>query len=188
MKIVLIRHGEPTNLACEPIYASGMGAWIDQYNSASIKPESHPGTEALAVASECNWIISSDLTRSIDSASSLYSGQAIEQMPCVFEAGLPYGNSNLIKAKPKTWAVLFRVLWYLGYTNNSESRSAVKVRSQEATTELIEKARKHEAVILVGHGIFNRFIAKELGLQGFVTTKRLGSRYWDFGIYERKST
>lgn len=185
MKIILFRHGEPIGFSSEPISANSMKAWVAQYNSAVIKPQSQPNEQALAIASKATLIVSSDLARSKASAMLLSSSQAIEENGLFAEAGLPYTNRSLFKAKPKVWLVLFRVLWYFGYSFGSESRSEVKARSIVAVQELIKLANKNQCIALVGHGIFNRFLARELILQGFKGSKYPTSKYWGSSIYER---
>lgn len=38
-------------------------------------------------------------------------------------------------------------------------------------------------VLLVGHGIMNRLIGKELQALGWTARTRQGSRYWSMGVY-----
>ncbi len=184
MKIVLFRHGEPLDLAKEPISANDLGLWIAQYDSGSIKAESNPTKLALAIASESKLLISSDLRRSRDSADRLSTGQSVRQNALFKEAGLPYSNHKTLKLTPQIWIVVFRVLWYLGYAKGSESRTAVKVRAAIAAKELISLAREHQNIVLVGHGIFNRFIARELLRQDFKGPSKPSSKYWGYAVYE----
>ena len=122
--------------------------------------------------------------RSKASAVQLGSGESIQERSLFREAGLPYSNHALFKAKPKIWAVLLRVLWYLGYYYGSESKSAVKERSKHAAIELITLAAKYQTVVFVGHGVFNRFLVKELISRGFSGPRFPSSDYLGLSIYE----
>ena len=186
MIIVLSRHGEPFKLSNQPISADRFSAWIAQYNSALIKTESAPREQDLSVISACNLLISSDLRRSKDSAARLVSNQPIKEDALFKEAGLPYSDLKTFKLRPTIWAAIFRVLWYLGYSKGTESMRMVKTRAGKAASELIRLAEQHQAIVLVGHGVFNRFIATELLRKGFNGPKNPSSAYWGTTVYERE--
>ena len=69
--------------------------------------------------SECGAIIS--LQRSIDSAKLINQEKFIIADALFVEIGLPSTDGNWIKLYPDIWALCFRILWLLGYANNSES-------------------------------------------------------------------
>jgi len=77
------------------------------------------------------------------------------------------------------------LLWYLGYSNGCESRKDAKERSKKAVTELINRAEQHQHILLVGHGIFNRFLANDLIRQRFSGEKYPNSKYWGFSMYKK---
>jgi len=89
-----------------------------------------------------------------------------------------------LKLSPKFWAVFFRILWLLGYSRNSETYSEAKNRAVDAAKVLTELANEYEKVIFVGHGVFNRILAKELRKTGWAGPRNPGSKHWGFGIYE----
>lgn len=86
-----------------------------------------------------------------------------------------------------SWAVMFRLLWLAGYSKNSESLDEAKKRALIAASRLDEISRKHGAVLLMGHGVMNRLIAKALGKQGWVNTKKIQSTHWGYGIFEKRN-
>lgn len=47
-------------------------------------------------------------------------------------------------------------------------------------------AKEYESVLFVGHGIFNRLLAKELKSLGWCGPSNPGSKYWSFGVYENQ--
>ena len=125
------------------------------------------------------------LQRSIDSAKALNAEKRMLSEKQFIEAGLPSANWGFIKLSPNTWVVIFRALWFLGYSNNSESLKEAKQRAKLATEELIQLAKKHQKVLFVGHGIFNRLLVNELKKQGWSGSKRARSTYWGFEVYTR---
>ena len=48
--------------------------------------------------------------------------------PIFREMGLPFGKLSYPRISPDVWAVIFRVLWFLGYSANSESFRKAKQR------------------------------------------------------------
>ena len=58
--------------------------------------------------------------------------------------------------------VIARVLWMLGIHQHAESYAMAAARAHRAAEALASRAMKHDCVILVGHGFFNRLIAREL--------------------------
>ncbi|WMP19050.1 hypothetical protein [Thiothrix lacustris] len=45
-------------------------------------------------------------------------------------------------------------------------------------------AEEYGSVLLVGHGIMNRLLAKELHKQGWQVELSPSSKHWAFGVYE----
>ncbi len=57
------------------------------------------------------------------------------------------------------------------------------LRARRATQELIRLAGKSETVLLVGHGLINHYIAKELLNLGWIGPEKAASGYWAFSVY-----
>ena len=68
--------------------------------------------------------------------------------------------------------------------SKSESLTEARQRAFGGATLLKELATNSEVVLLVGHGIVNRFIAKELLSTGWHGPANPGTHYWEFGIYD----
>ena len=66
---------------------------------------------------------------------------------------------------------------------NGQSIKQAKNRAKYASKKLIELAEEHEKVILIGHGLMNRLIAKQLNYKNWKGPVSPGKRYWEFGIY-----
>jgi broad specificity phosphatase PhoE len=184
MKIIILRHGKPVIPPLRKLSASAFIDWVNEYNTAGLSPKSKPTEHAKECAYECNAIVCSVLPRSIESAKS-FDEKIIVLSDSIFnEAGLPSANWKTVKLSPKIWAVVFRVLWLLGYSRGSESIKEAKSRAAEAAEKLIEISRKYENVLFVGHGVYNRILANELRRQGWRGPKNPGSKHWAYGVYE----
>ena len=75
------------------------------------------------------------------------------------------------------------MLWLLGYSANSESFKAAKARTKQAADKLEALAAEHGAVLLAGHGLFNRLLAKKLINRGWNGPKSPASGHWGYGVY-----
>ena len=71
MKIVLLRHAKPDIPEFGKLRASEIRRWIESYNSAGIMKDHQPLREAVEIANNCNAIVCSDLSRSVESAEAL---------------------------------------------------------------------------------------------------------------------
>jgi len=184
MKIIILRHGKPVTLSLNKLSASEFSSWVDQYNTTGLCPTSKPTEYAQNCANKCNAIVCSELPRSIESAKGFNNKNIVLSDSIFNEAGLPVANWHVIKFSPKIWAVVFRILWLLGYSKNSESFKEAKSRASVAVEKLTEIALEYESVLFVGHGVYNRILASELKRVGWSGPKYPGSRHWSFGVFE----
>jgi broad specificity phosphatase PhoE len=183
-KIILLRHGKPDVPKHEKMKSNDIHEWIKSYNESGIEQACQPSLKALEISKECNAVVCSDLPRSIESAKALEI-EEIKIIDSLFrEMGLPYGKVPFLKLRPENWAVLFRVLWFFGYSANSESIKESKIRAEKAANMLKELATSNKSVLFVGHGFTNRFIAKELLSSGWEGPNSPGKSYWEFGVYQ----
>jgi broad specificity phosphatase PhoE len=181
-KIILLRHGEVNIKNYKNISANQFGKWIEEYNNSEIKPKIIKD-DIQNIFNQADIIICSGLKRSIQSV------EIFDQIPSstedIFnEAQLPYANWNLLKLHPKVWLVLFRILWFFGYSPNCESFKQAKQRTKQATQRLVELSKSNQTIVLIGHGIMNRLIAKELVLENWDNTKKLGNNNWEYGVFQ----
>jgi len=186
MQIVLVRHGKPQKNNAK-IHASQLLDWVQQYNSADLDASVKPPAQLLELASNSENLISSDLKRSQLSARMLSEiqdpGHAIYR-----EIDLPQLRFPSPKLSASSWVVVFRVLWLLGLSPRCESYRGAKKRAQFAANQLQQLAQKQGTVMLVGHGLFNRFIAKALSAQGWHGPSSLGSQYWDYAVFKKPTS
>lgn len=183
MKIIILRHGKPVIPTLDRLTPAEFSDWVVSYNKAGLCPSSIPTAQAFAIAKECKAVVCSSLPRSIESAAALSFTSTSLNSPLFNEAGLPITNLKFLRFSPKAWAVIFRILWFLGYSNNSESFKEAKARASNAAKILIDLARNNTSVLFVGHGVYNRLLANELLASGWAGPKNPGTRHWSYGVY-----
>lgn len=166
------------------IYACDFAKWVDDYNRAPLSASSKPTNTIMSFVSKCNATVCSHLQRSKDSANAFKPRRLIVDQ-FFAEAELPSAKWKLFKLPPKYWGIIFRFLWILGYSKNVESFKSARYRASQAAYRLAELSEKYQQILLVGHGIMNRLIVRELMKNGWSCSKRPSSKYWGFGVYEK---
>jgi broad specificity phosphatase PhoE len=76
------------------------------------------------------------------------------------------------------------VAWHIGWSQGAESVREARRRAQRAAERLVELAREHGSVMLIGHGQINRLIARALRRMGWHGS-RPGRAYWSVGELRR---
>lgn len=187
MEIILLRHGKPIVPALDKINAISFIQWIEAYNVSGLSPTSKPLQTTLTRVSQCNATVCSQLPRSIQSAEALKIINITLTDAQFNEAGMPSANWRLLKLSPTMWVIIFRLFWLLGYSKHSESYKEAKQRAATSAKILINLAKENKSVLFIGHGIYNKFLAKELRLLGWSGPRNPGSKYWHFGVYKNGS-
>lgn len=180
MEIILLRHGNPEVELKGYINASELKKLTITYAESGIK-DFPP--ETLKDQFTSHYVVCSNLERSIHSAKKLNFKQIHLSDALFKESDIPYFNQSIIKLPVMTWLVILRILWLFGFNKNGESIKQAKNRAKYASKKLIELAEEHEKVILIGHGLMNRLIAKQLNYKNWKGPVSPGKRYWEFGIY-----
>jgi broad specificity phosphatase PhoE len=181
LQITLMRHGEPRLAKGRWMAPMHMGQWIDLYNQSLIKDNDIPAECAMAALS-ASTIVASTAPRACSSARAL--GDLPFMQEAMFtEAELPFALWKAPWLPPEAWAVIFRILWLFGYARGADSLTITRRRARAAAERLVALAAKGP-VLLVGHGIMNRLIGKELQALGWLARNSQGSRYWSMGMYE----
>ena len=98
---------------------------------------------------------------------------------------MPHFDRSFLTLPAMGWFVLLRIMWLFGFRKNGESFTQAKFRAKQAANKLIALAEKNDKVILVGHGLMNRLIAKQLRLKGWQGPVSPGKKYWEYGVYIR---
>ena len=79
--------------------------------------------------------------------------------------------------KAYTWLLISRIFWFAGFSGKVESFKNAKIRAKNSAKELQELANIHGKVVFFGHGMLNKYIAKELNSRGWNGTPT-GKKYW----------
>jgi hypothetical protein len=180
MEIILMRHGRPLLSQTGWIAPVGMKQWIECYNLAEVEAVGIP-PDSLKLADSAASIVASTAPRSLSSVLAL--GHTPSVTDAVFcEAQLPFALWQFPRLSPFVCAAFFRLLWFFGYSRNAESLQVTKIRAKDAALKLVSFAKKGPA-LLVGHGIMNHLIAKELIAMGWTGSTKQKRNYWSASVY-----
>jgi broad specificity phosphatase PhoE len=182
MKITLMRHGKPVLAQTGWIVPAEMERWIECYNLSEVEADSVP-IASLHLANSATCIVASSARRALSSVQALgHRASVVDGIFC--EAQLPFALWQLPRLPPVVWAAFFRLLWLLGYSHGADSIRITQARAKVAAHKLIVLA-ENGPVLLIGHGIMNRLIAKELHALGWSGPTTQESKYWSASIYSR---
>jgi phosphohistidine phosphatase SixA len=183
VRIIIQRHGVPNTGKWGKIYSKDMTQWIEVYNKSGVETDSVPSEKSQQHAKD-SLVICSSLERSKHSAE-LLKADNFECNQIFNEAELPVINVPMLKILPHTWSMIFRVFWFVGISKNVESKKEFSERVKSACQTLEKTAEIHTSILLVGHGVMNRFLAKELMNNGWQGKKAPnGKKYWGYSYWE----
>jgi broad specificity phosphatase PhoE len=182
-EVVLARHGRPRIGDVSPITGRELGVWLRHYDACGIDRDIPPPDALRQLAASAGRVLSSDLRRSIESASCLSGRAAID--PQLREAGLPDRIGIPIRLHPGICVALARVAWWLDWSTSAETVGEARQRADRATDRLCQLAYEHRSVLVVGHGMFNRFVAKCLRQRGWSGPRVLPREHWSFARFAR---
>ena len=175
MQITLMRHGKPKLASAGWVAGHEMGRWIAAYDQSSVAADTVPAS-SLAAARSATVVMTGTLARARSSAHALgHAGAEVDALFC--EAKLPFPLMRTPALPPYAWAAMLRLCWLCGYARGADSVAVVGTRAQAATARLVARAADGP-VLLVGHGVMNRFIARELTAAGWRAETAHGSRHW----------
>jgi broad specificity phosphatase PhoE len=137
--------------------------------------------EVRQLASTIGLVISSDLLRATQSAARMARKTVID--PDLRDACLIESFRTSLRAPASVWLVVARLAWWLDVTSSQEPIAAARARAQRVTDNVISLAREHRSVLVVGHGVFNSFIARRLRALGWSGPLLPPSRYWSVATY-----
>lgn len=181
MQITLLRHGEPEFELAGNVRAGELARIAQSYDEAGIRGT--PPKDVVKLARGHNIVLCSDLPRSLQSAAALGLTGIYASDPLFREVGVPYFSKGSLRLPVMVWFVVFRSLWLCGFSKNGESLIKARERARIAAQRLASLAAEFDRILLVGHGLINYLIAKELLANNWSGPSRPGSRHWAFGIY-----
>ncbi len=187
LRIVLARHGRPDlpDEARRPISGRDIGRWYRIYNESGIVDAPAPA-HLRDAARGTPRIVTSDLRRAIESAGRITSA-AVHVEAALREVGFPESLDSSLRLPPNLWVFLARAAQMLDQHDEVGGRAAVQARASSVAATLGHLAGEHQRVVAIGHGWFNRFVARELRRQGWRGPRFVPSAYWSSVIYERKA-
>ncbi|MGN7403675.1 histidine phosphatase family protein [Cytobacillus praedii] len=184
MEISLIRHGKSKQIENNRLTSQEFQDWVKKYDISGVFEENNHPKETLEKVAAANLLVTSDLKRSIESASLLHQQKRIISDALFREAELPVLSGKCrVKLSPDSWAILLRCLWYSGFARKCESLANARQRAKRAAIHLVKYAEEYHSVALVGHGFFNRLIAEELRKAGWKSNRKTSTRHWSCTTY-----
>lgn len=181
-RIILMRHGRPLIEAPGLVSPAGLQRWIEAYDRAAVEQDNVPPAVQL-LARSAGIIISSSATRALSSLQALGIEPAI--VDAAFgEARLPSGRWPLPLLPAPAWALWFRTRWLLGLHGGVEPFHACRQRAAGAKSRLIALAERGN-VLLMGHGLMNRLIARQLQADGWHGEPAGPRGYWRCAVFEQ---
>lgn len=170
-RITFIRHAKVDMDSSRPIYARELAAWEEAYNTAPIVTNLLPGDELIRELRDADYVISSTLRRSIDSLKLLE--VEIDECNVLFdEAAIPVLNGRFVKLRPVAWLMLFRLLSLLGIGRWANTLRESRADAKKAADRLLHLSNRHDHIVLMGHGVMNWLIRKELSKNGWERKSR----------------
>ncbi|MEI2266073.1 histidine phosphatase family protein [Erwinia sp. CGal63] len=179
MTIILMRHGKPDHAQHGRLPALAMAAWCEAYDMSLVAEM--PPERCREVAATADYIVASPLPRALSSLEKL-GLEAVSVDPLFSEVSLPVMRLGYPHLPPGFWLLLLRLLWLGGYAGTVESYQQAEQRARLAAAKLIALSEQGN-VLLAGHGIMNKLIARQLRKQGWLAEKHASSRYWSTAIY-----
>lgn len=161
------------------INRSGISAALTLYDEAGV---SEPcTTQDIWTCCSKSVVVTSDLQRAIDSAH-LMGAEISEQSSLLREARLPHPNMLPWSISWKTAIAVCRVAWLFGYSRNADGIERDRTRARHAAKWLSVLAEEEDEVVVVGHGIMNRMIIKQLVSSGWSRTESSHDGYWSYQV------
>jgi broad specificity phosphatase PhoE len=182
MKIIIMRHAKVL-IKNRKIYANELKEAIEEYDITPIETNIKNHQELLEVANSCNYFVSSGLSRSVDTLALL--DKKPDYINRLFaEVESPYTKLKIMKLPLFTWGFWFKLAWFMGFSGGAKSYKESKIEAFEASKILIDFAKEYNSVMLMGHGLKNRLIAKALKKQGWIESKKMKMDNLDYGVFE----
>ena len=177
-----MRHGKPAFKGSSRVTSLEMANWISQYDLSDTGSDTPPPF-SKTLAFSALQIVSSPLPRALSSLNAL--GRQPDLIDEVFkEADLPIFHLPGFRLAPAWWAALLRIMWLCGFSPHVEPLEMAKQRAVQAARILVTFAQASNGpVLLMGHGVMNRLIARRLIASGWQAHSREGNGYWNVAIY-----
>lgn len=180
MKIGLVRHFKVIHKHDGRFMTSAQfNSWVEAYNNADIED-----TDMEYSLSEWNVCISSDLSRAVQTAETIYPGSVIvtDQLREI-EVHSIHALGNL-KLPYHMWMLMGRMAWYFSHSSQAERKNETLDRARH-TIEWIEEHYSNRNVLVVSHGAFMKVLTQELFKKGYRGKGLMNPRNGAMYIYEK---
>ncbi len=165
--------------------SSGYRDWWATYEEGGIRTDQGPPDSLKALAARAVAVFSSTRRRAIETARAAAGDRAFTSDVVFIEAPLPPPPlPDAFRVSPRSWGVIARAAWWLGYGEGGETRAEAELRAQEAAERLIAAAADGGEVLLLAHGYFNNMIGIALQRRGWKLTQDQGFQYWSVRRFE----
>jgi len=168
-----------------PIPGRGLCQWLDGEREAGLErvQATRPSAELEQLVRSATCLMVSSLRRAIESAKIV----APDVTPVIdehfSEAALPCAIQSRLRFPPLVWAAFARTAWFCGWSPGVESFTAARTRAALAAGILHARAQRQSSVVLIGHGLMNILIARELQALGWRGPRFPRPRHWAFAVY-----
>lgn len=180
MEIILLRHGKPEVELSGYLNADEFKQLVYSYSQSGVQGSP---AKKLKEYFTTHYVVCSDLPRSIESVKKAGLNKIHLSEALFRETDIPHFDKSFLKLPVTAWLIMLRIMWLFGFKKNGESFSEAKNRAKDAASRLIDLAKENKKVILVGHGLMNRLIAKQLLFNQWQESDKSGKRYWEFVKY-----
>jgi broad specificity phosphatase PhoE len=172
----------------EPIDAEMFGRWRVRADDVGIDPLDTPPRSLTDIARHAGLIVSSDLTRAIESARAIVPGATIQTTPLLREIPLPIPKVFSMKLPHAMWDTLVHAHWAMNILRRADA-SATDIRRAVACADWLENLSWVEPRILVmTHGVFRRLLARTLRERGWDVLGRRPYVHWSLWDLTRGPT
>ncbi|CAM3693663.1 phosphoglycerate mutase family protein [Pontibacter korlensis] len=176
-RIFLIRHARPL-LPHEGLFdVEAARSYISAYDTAQVEEfvlqhETLPYQHVTKVY--CSTLVRSQLT-----ARAIF-GEEVELLidHTFREFERRIFTLPLMRLPIKVWLLSARLLWFLGFNSRDiETFRQARARARQAAEKLAQDALQHNTTVLVGHGLLNSFIRRELKRMGWKASIKGGNDF-----------
>jgi broad specificity phosphatase PhoE len=188
LQIVLARHGRPDldDGARRAITGREIGGWYRRYDDAGILDGVEPPARLLEAAARAGCVVASDTRRAIETAARLGVADRVRVEPALREVGFPESIGSSVRLSPDAWVLIARGVQLLVRCACDERIGDVRARAVRIAGVLANLAAAQGPVLAIGHGWFNRFVARALRRQGWRGPRLLPTPYWSSGSFVRQ--
>lgn len=185
--LIIARHGKPALSRKVSMTWRGYREWWTRYDAGGIVPNQKVPKKLLHWVKRADFIISSPLRRSVESAE-FAAGRAVDATDeRLIEAALPPPHLGGLKLRPKSWGTFARIVWYAGWPDDMESHGEARARVNEMCDVLGTHAAGGKVVYVSAHGWINRMLKGSLLKRGWKMKSQNGDLHWSFRRFERPS-